>query len=129
MRCARFKDIVLISDWDTDTRRNNPPHPKRKIREKCLYYMYQLKIVLRSLNENFKILSKCPLYDLPEFSLCKMARTINRIVNFTNTIVESSLQWKVWRAKNALASGYLIIALFRKGSPRLAIKLKPFVYA
>lgn len=67
-----------------------PTSSKKKIREKCLYYMYQLKIVLRSLYENFKILSKCPLYDLPEFSLCKMARNINRIVNFTNIIVESS---------------------------------------
>lgn len=34
-------------------------------------------------------MSKRPLHDLPECPLCKLPRTINRIVNFTYTIVES----------------------------------------
>lgn len=74
-------------------------------------------------------MSKRPLHDLPECPLCKLPRTINRMVNFTYTIVEGpvygrySEQLKMqWRPEI-----HSLLCL-KKGSPHLA-KLKSSVYA
>lgn len=116
-----IKDIVLIPDWDTCTT-EQPTSLKNG--EKCLYFMYQLKLVLKNSNLNHNVLymtyQNVLIVNCPELS--------------AELLVLHTPLWKVqfnWRYDEQLRPENLIIALFKKGSPLKGnpIRLKSFVNA
>lgn len=85
-----IKDIVLIPDWDTCTT-EQPTSLKNG--EKCLYFMYQLKLVLKNSNLNHNV-----LYMTYQNFLIVNCPELSAELLVTHTIIESSVQLKVWRA-------------------------------